>query len=89
MLLHRDYLDWEIRGLGSGENRCCQKEGLLNRGGGLRKKEKAWKGEGRSWLEEILEVGEEPRDQIASRRQMLGDVGWGCSRWVTTSSNTM
>lgn len=42
MLLHRDYSDWETGVWGSGESCCCQKEGLLNRRGGLRKKG-AWK----------------------------------------------
>lgn len=31
MLLHRDYLDWETRGLGSGKKSGCEKEGFSKR----------------------------------------------------------
>jgi len=58
VLLHRDYLDWKIRGFVSGKNCCCQKEGLLNRGGGLRKKKGAWKeGEDLGWRRDLVSKG--------------------------------
>ena len=62
MLLHRDYLDWETRGLGSGKKSRCEKEGFPKRRSGLGK----------------MKVQTLPAGKTSEEEEDPGDQGIGC-----------
>lgn len=65
MLLHRDYLDCETRGLGSGKKSKCEKEGFPKRGSGLGKMKVQTLLAGK-----IPEEEKDPGDQASRWKQM-------------------